>query len=483
MKKNFTKIITIIAIILICILSAKKVFQNDTFYSIKLGESILKNGVDFIDHFSWHNLAYTYPHWLYTVIIYLIYSINGYKSLYIFNIIIYIILSIVFYFVNLKISKEEGIVSIVSLVFCIMISSFVVVRAQSITYILFLLEILCIKQLLNKGKNIYGILLLLIALLICNMHSAVYPLFFILFLPFIAEYIITKIKWLNNLLNKKLSVNKEKYFKKLIIFMILGLFVGLLTPIKDMPYTYYIRTVQSGSQKFILEHQTGLTDLTTICTLSIVLLLSLLFIFKSKEKIKITDLFMILGLTLMVAMSKRHFALYIILGLVSLTNMFVLYLKNDHKLMNMLFNSKVFLVIVTIEIPFIASFIYMNESKKDFVDKEMYPVEALEYLKNNYDLEDKKIFNDYETGSYILLNDVKVFVDSRCDLYLKAFNGYRDIFYDALMIRDANKELLEYYDFDFTLTKKKDLINQLICNYDNYENIYEDDYFVIYKKK
>ena len=48
----------------------RKTFQNDTFYTIKIGELILDNGIDMMDHFSFHeNMAYTYPHWLYYVFI------------------------------------------------------------------------------------------------------------------------------------------------------------------------------------------------------------------------------------------------------------------------------------------------------------------------------------------------------------------------------------------------------------------------------
>jgi hypothetical protein len=46
-----------------------KTFQNDTFYVIALGEQILNNGLDRIDHFSWHDtLEYRYPHWLFDVV-------------------------------------------------------------------------------------------------------------------------------------------------------------------------------------------------------------------------------------------------------------------------------------------------------------------------------------------------------------------------------------------------------------------------------
>ena len=65
MKKN-TKFIycglAIISLILIILACIKVRFENDTFYSIKIGEDILKYGIDFKDHYSWiNNLSYTPP--------------------------------------------------------------------------------------------------------------------------------------------------------------------------------------------------------------------------------------------------------------------------------------------------------------------------------------------------------------------------------------------------------------------------------------
>lgn len=86
MKKNKKfEIIAIILIILFAISISPKTLQNDTFYTIKIGELIVKNkNIDMLEHFSWHsNLKYTYPHWLYDVIIYLIYNIGGMFGIYI----------------------------------------------------------------------------------------------------------------------------------------------------------------------------------------------------------------------------------------------------------------------------------------------------------------------------------------------------------------------------------------------------------------
>ena len=69
----------------ICILAigiTPKTLQNDTFYTITLGEYVLNNGIDMLEHFSWHEgLIYTYPHWLYDVFIYTIYIIKHYYHL------------------------------------------------------------------------------------------------------------------------------------------------------------------------------------------------------------------------------------------------------------------------------------------------------------------------------------------------------------------------------------------------------------------
>ena len=99
-KKLNTKFI-IIAIICICIFSigiVTKAMQNDTFYTIKLGEIVLENGIDMQEHFAWHEgLPYTYPHWLYDVFMYLIYAISGFNGIYISTIIFTAILGITIY--------------------------------------------------------------------------------------------------------------------------------------------------------------------------------------------------------------------------------------------------------------------------------------------------------------------------------------------------------------------------------------------------
>lgn len=69
-------ILAIICIIIFAFGITQKTLQNDTYYTISIGQYIVENGIDRVDHFSWSDLAYTYPHWLYDVLMYLVYALR-----------------------------------------------------------------------------------------------------------------------------------------------------------------------------------------------------------------------------------------------------------------------------------------------------------------------------------------------------------------------------------------------------------------------
>ena len=67
---------------------------------------------------------------------------------------------------------------------------YIAARAQLVTFILFIFTIYFIEKFLETKKKKYGIGLVIIPILIANLHLAVFPFYFILYLPYIAEYII-----------------------------------------------------------------------------------------------------------------------------------------------------------------------------------------------------------------------------------------------------------------------------------------------------
>lgn len=474
MKKKYL-IVSFITLTILCIITTPIVFQNDTFYTIKIGKYILTNGIDMLDHFSMHNLPYTYPHWLYDVLISLIYSLKGFTSLYIFNIFCFIIISyLMFYFINKNI-KSKFISLIFTILSILILSSYITTRAQVISYIVFILEYIFITNYLKKPNKFYLFGLIILSSILCNIHVAVWPFYFIVFLPYIAEYIIAKL-FKRKTIFKFIEINENKNTKYLIITMFLSIIPGFLTPIKDTPFTYLIYTMMGNSQSFIQEHlPPDIPKLIILISFSlIIILLSVI------NKIKAHQLFFVLGLSFMAFSSDRHIALYTIFIFPILADLFnQIFIKINIDIDNYTLKyllSNIGIIILTIILLILTGlFIYFNKDEK-YYSKEDYPIQATNFILNNLDYKNIKLLNEYNYGSYLLFYDIPVFIDSRADLYTKEFNHKQDIFQDY-MDKDYNC-IIKKYNITHIISQKDSNLYSFIKNH-NYNIIYEDKYFIV----
>ena len=100
-------IIAVVLIAIFCIAITPVTLQNDTYYTIKIGEHIQNSGIDMQDPFSWHEgLNYTYPHWLYDLLTFKLYDAFGFMGIYIVTCVLSCILGISIYFVNSKLHSN-----------------------------------------------------------------------------------------------------------------------------------------------------------------------------------------------------------------------------------------------------------------------------------------------------------------------------------------------------------------------------------------
>ena len=545
-KKTKMKInvLAIICIIIFGMALAPKTLQNDTFYTIKIGEHIMQNGIDRVDPFSWHDLAYTYPHWLYDVCIYLIYSVAGMTGIYISTIVLTCILGIALYITNNKVNKKPLFSFIFTIVALYMINDFIAARAQLVTYILFVLEILCIEGFLDTKKIRYAIGLPIIALLIANMHAAVFYFFFILMLPYVAEYILIKIrdshliykfrklliehkiakltkknkkpekveKLQNNLATLeedfvdfktrlqrredkpyRIKLERRTAVKWLILIAIICFAMGLLTPIGNEPYTHIFKLMSGNTTNNISEHQPiVLIEHTKEFSIIVVLLALLIF---TDTKISLKDFFMLGGLLLLSLMSRRQYSMLVIIGVIPFTKLVCAFLDKYDKdgideFTNMIVNWKG-KVVTIILIVFCAFAIYSTKTDDEYINTSSYPADAADFIlaqeeHGDLDFNTMKIYNDYNYGSYLLYRGIPVFIDSRADLYSPEFNEGKDIFSDYINISNLAtyyEDKFEEYGITHVITYENSKLNMLLKRDDNYELLYSDDNFVFYERK
>lgn len=565
-KINF-HVLAIFVIIIFCFAITPKTLQNDTYYTIAIGEHILENGIDMKDPFSWHeDLPYTYPHWAYDVGTYLVYQlgeniqIGGFTAIYIATVMLSITLGIIIYIVLNKICKNEVVSFFITLAMMYLMKSYITARAQLVTYILFILTILFIEKFLETKKKRYAIGLIVIPIIIANVHLAVWPFYFVLYLPYIVEYILVilsdadiyrklKLKYYKkeiiNLENKKNKISdneqNEKYkkyvekikiakeklnslqkrikeieekrkerrshpykiilkkndnVKWLILIMVICAFTGLLTPLGDTPYTYLPKTMAGNTMENISEHL-PLTLIQDIKTLVVIVLFILILMF-TDVKIKLRDLFMIAGLVLLAFMSRRQVSMFVLIGGIVFAKLLVALLqKYDKEGTNKLITvmTTVYGQIIIILLGILISFmLYRGKINSPIVNESSYPVEACDYILNNLDVENIRIYNEYNYGSYMLYRGIPVFIDSRADLYTPEFNGVkneegkyegRDIFTDYLNISSIAtyyENKFESYDITHLLIRKNSKLNLLLSRDINYKSLYDDKNFILYER-
>lgn len=484
-KKRALVVVSVLIILMICVAFTVRTFQNDTFYTIKVGESIVKNGLDMKDHFSIHSLNYTYPHWLYDIIVYRIYQWGGFQGLYQSAILIFMGIGIIFYFANLKRNKSYFVSLLFSILAMIMLARFVAVRAQLVTYLLFLIEIILIEKLLSDGKKWAMIGLFLLNILIANLHAAVWPFYFILMLPYLVEYFlswgISKIKKPPRfgVFVRRIELVSSENIKYLIIVFLLGLFLGLLTPIGDVPYTYFVKILQGDTMKYINEHK-PLVLIENFFVIGYLLILLIPLIF-TKVRIRLSDFLMIGGLLFMSFLSVRHVALLAVIGMFYLCRLIcnIGFIHGDHALDFDLPWYSLFVVFVTIMVT--SAIVYNINYKEEFIDTNTYPVAMADYIKKNFDVGTIRLYNEYDFGSYLIYQDIPVFVDSRSDLYTKPFNHKDDIFDESMKITEKYGRIFQKYEITHILTYKDTDLNQILAASSNYELLHKEGRFMLYQ--
>ena len=473
MKKN---ILALILIILVCILIVPKSLQNDTFYLIKIGEDLWKNGIRQFDPFSYHHLTYLYPHLILCYLAYFSYSLLSFFGVYFLTVIFTIVLGITLFWVNNKLTKSTLFSLIFSIIIIILLQGFITLRGQIISYTIFILEYYFLDKLNETSNKKYLLYLFILVVILVNVHVAVYPFFLIMYLPYIGEYIY------NKLLKKE---QKHINIKVIGISITLSLIGGLCSYLNFDSYTYLFKTLTNSTTLYIKEHQ----PLILIYNGLIIIMFIIMFYIVNNKKVLLRDKFLLIGLGIMTLTSNRHKSLLIIFELIIINKYLSIYLIKKYKKVidyfeNKLFNKKTFALLTLITLFLFSPYVVFNMSNS-YVNSSLYPNEAVKYIKENIDYKNKRIYNFIDFGSYLMLNDIKVYIDSRTDLYTYSYNHYRDIYEEHIRLVYGNlyyENIFEEYDINYVLLYKRNIVSTYLYNDKNYTIEYEDDYFILFKR-
>lgn len=351
-------------------------------------------------------------------------------------------------------------------------------RAWQWSFIFIILEYYFIQKLLEEGKIKYSIGIVTFGILISNIHASVFPIYLVIFLPYMAEAILYKYK----IKIPKIEIIEHKYFKKFLITFIITCFAGLINPFGLLPYTYIVKNMSGFSSTFIGE--LAPTTFENNKLFFIVLLAVILFSVNGKQKIKVTDIFYILGFSILTLLAYRSFYYFVFISGMSIVRIINDFFNENNWKMNKIL---VWLIVIASVILFIAvaladSFRMM---KKELVPQDAYPIQLAEYILENVDIENMRLYNGFNYGSYLEFLGIKTFVDSRSEVFCEEFNPGCTVLKDwyAVAYEEEYSQIFTKYNITHAITSKHEGLTTQLEEDKNWNLIYEDEYWNLYEKK
>ena len=412
---------------------------------------------------------------------YLLYHAWGFGGIYVFVLIMSGAIAAVFFHNLLK--EKNNLILVMHLS-----ASVFAARNQIFSFLIFELEIYGLIGLLEQGKKRYFWFLILVAFLLVLFHDTLYLLYFLLAMPYLGDFILSKLFHIEKL--HKFENSNLKNIKYLIILLVLAVPIGFCTPIFASTYTNLINCMNGVSATFISELKpVNIIQDMNLLTITFLVIGMIGF---TKTKFKIKDILFVLGLLLFAMMAGRNVYFLYLIGLIYFTNMLTAcmdtYIGKEKvdAFWEMIGSSKFVIVITVCFISIISVKNLIYQLVKEYVNDIHYPKQATEWILKNVDCENMRIWTHFNWGSYLELNGIKVFLDSRSGMYTEQENKGCSVLSDWLLVEDGSsdyQEIFEKYQISHILVENSSKLNRSLSEDNQYQVIYQDNLYVLYEKE
>lgn len=493
-KISWTLFFNILIVLTTMAFMLERVADADTLFHIKIGEWIHQNGtLPQYDMFSAHEgLKYNAYAYGFDYIVYWIHRLFGFTGI---TITKYVNISIVYfllYYIIRKISdKNQTISLIITSAGLLSIRQFFAVRPQITSYIMMLIQIYIMLQ-WNKNKKSKIIFLIPLSFLLLNsLHAGVFPIHLFFVGSFGLEFLLVRE---DDNLKIKPFWSQPYFMTRYLPAIILSALSITISPLFPDIITWPFKTIGSEYMMKISEWQSPPASSIFLPIIIMLCIAKTVDIKKCPITVIFNDTFM-----LYMAFSRYRYMPYMMLWLtltLAYANIPQVDFSNIKNIINKAFPTNILkaipisiliiswiiTVMPLIITPDYTHYLFKSNNSNEVLMlyyETVFPVDAVNYLKEN-NITDN-IYNDYNIGSYLIFNEIKVFVDPRCDLYSQEINNV-DILKDELNM--PIDDIMEKYNLKYALLGFKNdkiKIAHVIDTPEKYKELYSDDEYAVFE--
>lgn len=477
------KIVNLIFLLMIgfmvyCLFANFVNYDNDLWFILATGRSILRNGITHFDTLSMHSDYYIVTQqWLTSIIYYLSMTKLGAAGFSVIVSLISIAGTIALYKYSKYLTKNSTISSLLTILYLyFFVKGFTTTRPQIITYLILTLELFLTDKFIDSKNKKYLYALPILSIFEINMHASMWFLQFC----FIGVYLIEFIR-------------DKKIRNSLIITLIVMFLAGFINPygIDAILYVFKSYGIQIINDN-IIEMKPMMISYMMGKLILLTLFLTL-FVSSFYKKINIRYLLLLGGTTYLALShykSSPYYGIAFVITMSSLlkgVNLKEIYLNivnkiKFNKIKNILVKlSK--LEIKYLKLSFVAVIIILLVESYTVVIAEARLEHPLEMLVNKLDEDapnkDVTVYTNYGDGGYLEWREFKPYLDPRGDIFIKKTNKKFDLLDEAFSL-DKESNVIKFvnkYKFDYLVVNTSG--DKVLYNY--LKNDRSEDYTIIYK--
>ena len=445
--------------------------DNDIWFLLNSGRYVLQNGFPTTEPFTIHQgLSFIMQQWLSASLFWTVYSKLGTIGLFALVVLFYGLIVYTVYKICMLISERNFIVSFaVTLVVGILINFFMQTRPFIISTLLIVLEVFFLESYIQKGKKGYLYFLPLLSLLEVNFHAAMWPMLFVILLPYFIDAFRFRFWFLKG----------QGYRKKpLMIVSVLMLAAGFLNPYGLDAMLYLFQSYGYPEISGLIGEMlpANINNLFGKIIFGCMLVVMLTYFLYQKGSTKLRYILLTLGTAFLALSSIRGFLFFGIFGLFPLSY----YLRSIEIKEKAIAASRqrtmqtVLIVLICLTV----GFGLVQKYNKTFkYIKEPEGAGAVGYLMQHTDPETAVLYTSYDVGGYAEYRGFKCYIDPRAEVFVQKNNSKAEIMSEYYQLQQGQlfyKEFLQRYPFTHLLVVENDILYISLAHDADYKMVYDD---------
>jgi uncharacterized protein YxeA len=476
------KLFFLVILFLPCLYIINNTMDNDVWFLLNSGKYVFAHGIPYTEPFTIHQgFSFVMQQWLSACIFWLVYSNLGFFGLIALNVLCYGLTIYFVYLICLRVSQNHFFVSLlVSLLSSFMIIPLITIRPGLLSTFIFVVELYFLEGYMAERKIKYLLPLPILSILLINLHAAMWPMIFVLTLPFLAESVTFRFGKFHNIGFPKHGL------LSIIGFMFLG---GFANPYGWNGMTYLFKSFgYQEINQFVGEMRAPeINSFFGAVLYGGLLIVILTYLLYQKGTTTIRFVFLSLGTAYLALSAIRSIPLFVIGGIYPLA----FYLKNiklplpqETSVTPKTIQLRKILIVSTLTLMIICFGITALSHDTGNQDIQLLR-STLQFIQNENRTKDVVLYTSYDEGGFAEYVGFPVYIDTRAEVFVKANNKKEDVmkeYFDLQMGYSYCKDFLDKYQFTHLLVTKKDILYIYLSHDKEYKLTYSNTKYYLFEK-